>query len=163
MAQQILTNGSVVTYSSETGDIIASTGLVLDQGGLSEPVPSTLLEVPSVSGLYLISFSYRITSPASGTGPTAFSTLGPVIVDYTCADSLTSASVIAALNLANGSVSATDTGNAASSGWSGSVVICALAGQPINITIGYSSSGAGASKMVYSYHVKAVFLGGLPG
>lgn len=162
MAQQILANGAVATYSSETGNVIASTGLVLDQAGLSAAVPQTIIDTPSVSGVYLISFAFRIISPATGppiTNPG--STLGPLTVFYTCADSGTSAQVIGALNLADGTISTTDTRNTVASGWSGSIVICAQAGSPISISVGYASSGT--AKMVYNYHAKAVFLGGLPG
>ena len=45
-------------------------------------------------------------------------------------------------------------------GLEGSIVINALAGQPINVGIGYTS--VGATPMQFDYHVKAVYIGGVP-
>jgi phosphoribosylaminoimidazole carboxylase (NCAIR synthetase) len=45
-------------------------------------------------------------------------------------------------------------------GLEGSIVINALAGQPINVGIGYTS--VGATPMQFDYHVKAVYIGGIP-
>ena len=136
---QIYEDGAVVTYSKVTGTIAPTTGVVLDGSNLSAGVPQTILDTPKQGGVYLVSVTIRLLTPASGSG--ALSTCGPVILSYVCADSHLPVTDIICMSTQDGLPSTVNTGNAVGNALCGSAVICAKAGSPIYISVGYQSSG----------------------
>jgi len=83
MAEPIYTNGAIVTYNTATGTQAPAITLQADGTASSAAVPLTLLEVPEVSGMYLVSFYVR-----SGQAASTSSILGPISLQWTCADCL---------------------------------------------------------------------------
>ena len=147
MSQPIYVNGALVTYNTATGTIAPTTGLQLDgNGNNTTAVPETGINTPSVSGLYLVTIYIRIVTPS--TGGAASSTLGPAQVYFTCADCNISVVLVTGLLLQDGSFATTNSANAANTCLSGSVIVNALEGQPISISLGYSSSGSGSGGKV---------------
>src|SRR5271157_943419 len=136
---QIYQDGAVVTYSTATGTIAPTTGVVLDGSSLSAAVAKTTLDTPKVSGVYLVSIALRLLTPASGVS--ASSTCGPVTLNYVCADSLLPVTDVMGLYTETGSPSTTNTENIVGEALCGSSVICAKAGSDIQLSIGYVSSG----------------------
>ena len=149
MAQPLYVNGAICTYATPTGTIAPTTGLQIDGKAQSSALPQTVIVTPSVSGLYLITVYMRLTQPASG-GASFGSTFGPMTVFFTCADCLIPISVIALLSIQDGTVQAgiSNSDNSIGSSLIGSTVVNALAAQPISISIGYTSSGAGSGGKV---------------
>lgn len=162
MANKQYVNNAVVIYDAMTGTQHQGIGAVLDGSNLSDSVPNTVLDVPTISGMYLVSVSIRIMRPASGGPPGHISSsVGPITLSYVCADSSRAVTDVIATALETGKEATVNTENALDTSLTGSATICALAGQPISISVGYSSNGT--VPMTYSWHSKSVFLGGLPG
>ena len=139
MANKVYADNAIVVYDANAGTLHPGVGLVLDGKNQTAAVPQTTIAVPSVSGIYLITLYLRIATPSSGTGAT--STIGPVTVHFSCADCLVPVQLISGLLLQDGNYSQTNSANTQNVSLSGSVLINALAGQPISIDIGYASSG----------------------
>ena len=145
--QPIYVNGALVTYNTATGTIAPTTGLQLDGNkAVTAALPETAINIPSVSGLYLVTIYIRIVTPS--TGPSASSTIGPAMVYFTCADCDIPVVLTTGLLLQDGTLSATNSANAANTCLSGSVIVNALAGNPISISLGYASSGSGSGGKV---------------
>ena len=140
-APLVYADGAVITYNTATGTIAPTTGLQLDGLSLSAAVPETVINTPTISGLHLVTVYIRIVNPASG-GASPSSTLGPATVFFTCADCLIPVTLITGMLLQDGTFSATNSDNTTNTCLSGSVVVNALAGDPIAITLGYASSAA---------------------
>jgi hypothetical protein len=146
--QPIYVNGALVTYNTATGTIAPTTGLQLDgKGNVTAALPETAINISSVSGLYLVTIYIRIVTPSTG-GAAPSSTLGPAATYFTCADCDIPVTLVTGLLLQDGTLSATNSANAANTCLSGSVIVNALAGEPISISLGYASSGAGSGGKV---------------
>ena len=65
-APLVYANGAVITYNSATGTLSPTTGLQLDGLSLSSAVPETIINVPTISGLHLVTVYIRVVNPASG-------------------------------------------------------------------------------------------------
>ncbi len=140
-------DGAVMIWTEATNGVTAATGVVLDGLNVSAPVQETLLETPSVSGVYLVSACIRLITAATG-GAAPTSTVGPVLLNYTCADSLQAVTdVLGTVNQA-GLNEIANTGNALNNSLCGSAVICVKNGNPLDVSIGYISSGSGSGGKV---------------
>jgi hypothetical protein len=146
-APLVYADGAVITYNTATGTIAPTTGLQLDGLSLSAAVPETVINTPTISGLHLVTVYIRIVNPASG-GASPAATLGPATVFFTCADCLIPVTLITGMLLQDGTFSATNSDNTQNTCLSGSVVVNALAGDPIQISLGYASTGAGVGGRV---------------
>jgi hypothetical protein len=141
-APLVYANGAVITYNSATGTFSPTTGLQLDGLSLSTAVPETIINTPTISGLHLVTVYIRVVNPASG-GASPSSTLGPATVFFTCADCLIPVTLITGMLLQDGTFAPTNSDNTQNTCLSGSVVVNALEGDPISISLGYASSGSG--------------------
>ena len=159
MSLPLYVDGAVVTYSVITGTLAPAALITLDGASISTVLPSTVLSIPTVTGVYLISASIRLMVPASG-GHKPTSTIGPISLAYTCGDSNLPVTDILITGTEAGVAGTTNSGNAVGNSLCGSAIICAKSGQSLNVSIGYTSQGT--IPMSYTYHVRAVFIGGIP-
>ena len=158
MSLPIPVDGAVLIWSAASGGAEAATGVQFDASNQSTPISSTQLAVPTVSGVYLITVELKIVTAALGGHSAPNSTLGPVTLSYTCADTNLPSSVTMGLFNNTGAVTQTLTTNAVNTSINGSTVVCVVAGVPITLTVGYASQGT-TTPMAYAAHIKCVFLG----
>ena len=167
MSNKIYVDNALVVYDANSGTVHPGVGLVLDGLNQTIAVPQTVIATPSVSGIYLITLYMRVKTPAAGDGAPA-STIGPITVYFTCADCLVPVQLISGLLLQDGSFAPTNSANTENVSLSGSVLVNALAGSPISISIGYSSTGltptatATCTLTSAAWHITAVELRGTP-
>ena len=157
MSLPIPVDGAVLIWSAASGGAEAATGVQFDASDQSAPIGSTQLAVPTVSGVYLITAELKIVTAALGGHKAPDSTLGPVTLSYTCADTDLPSSVVMGLFNNTGAVTQTLTTNTVNTSINGSTVVCVEAGVPITLTVGYASQGT--TPMAYAAHIKCVFLG----
>jgi hypothetical protein len=124
---------------------------LLDQAA---PVPSTLLGTPATTGMYLISAYLLVTQPSGSN-----STLGPVTVAYTEAETGLIKTLTLGLNDGTGLVATTNVNNMIGALLTGTIVICAASGTPVNVTVGYQSKGN--TPMRYLVRFRSVLVTGL--
>src|ERR1700730_145603 len=110
-------------------------------------VSASTIFTPAISGRYLLEIYLKLTTVAATS-----SGLGPVTITFTDADDSTSPTIIACLFDQTGTAtSAANENNTTAAKLMGTVIVNALAGQPIKWAIAYSSSSA--NTMAYSAQV----------
>ncbi len=126
----------------------------LDLLNQAAPVSSTLLGTPVTTGMYLVSAYLLITQPSNSN-----STLGPVTLTYTEVETNLVKTLTLGFNDGTGAVVTTNTSNTLGALLTGTLVISAVAGTPVNVTAGYTSKGSTA--MRYLVRFRSVLVTGL--
>lgn len=145
-----ITGNRIQDHPDITGNIVVA-GAAVDLTTQSAAITATTIFTPITSGLFRISVYMKVTTPATTGAGT--STMGPVTLTYTDAtDSVAQSNVVPLTGAGGTFTNAGNTTNTTGATSTGSLIIWAKTGVPIQYAIGYASNTA--AQMQYEVHLK---------